>query len=170
MLVVRTQVLMPHLVRWTHFSLFVAVYRVERPHLECPAAGGPSPGLYCRPFAGPTTESARKWANERTLGSKNLRTFPCKRPTRGSENLGVSWIPKISTHNDKKWVLIRYSAHFLLHMNTPRAMVSLHELESYRSVLWDFRILRHDTMAQRMRWRLCRRHTCARASQRSFKT
>ena len=108
------------------------------------------------------TESARKWANERTLGSKNLRTFPCKRPTRGSENLGVSWIPKISTHNDKKWVLIRYSAHFLLHMNTPRAMVSLHELESYRPILWDFRILRHDTMAQRMRWRLCRRHTCAR--------
>ena len=23
------QVLMPHLVRWTHYSLFVAVYRVE---------------------------------------------------------------------------------------------------------------------------------------------
>ena len=25
----RRQVLMPHLVRWTHYSLFVAIYRVE---------------------------------------------------------------------------------------------------------------------------------------------
>ena len=27
------------------------------------------------------TESARKWANERTFGPKNLSTFPYKRPT-----------------------------------------------------------------------------------------
>ena len=36
------------------------------------------------------TESARKWASERTFGPKNLSTFPYKRPTNTLENLPSS--------------------------------------------------------------------------------